>query len=404
LTEPSEIVVIKFGGSVLADQASIAKAASFVKEERSMGLGVVVVVSALKGVTDSLLSLSKMLNPDAPADLLDEVLSEGERQSARLFAASLAAYGIEAEVVDPSSSFWPIITDDLHQDANPILEETRKMTINLILPMIRKGAVPVICGFLGRTEDGHVTTLGRGGSDTTAVLMGSCLEAKEVVLVKDVDGVFSSDPAKVGNPQIIESLDREEADLLARGGAKFLHSKALRYQAPGMAIRVTGLDKLKSGTVIRGERRDLHVELLPLRVSMLTVVGWETKADSIVALHSAVSGAGGTLLALSLEPKSALLYVGDGEGSLKAVHDLVVERRIGKAVSCFDGLSMIAVKGGDLETTPGLIQQVAKPLAEARINIYGIVTISSSIRVFVMGAEAVKAARMIEVALRVNGS
>lgn len=403
MTAPSEIAVVKFGGSVLADAPSISKAASLVKDMHSRGLGVVVVVSAMRGVTDSLLSLSKALDPNVPGSVLDEVLSEGERQSARLFAASLAAHGVSVEVVDPDSRFWPVITDDLYQDANPILEKTQTMTVDLIVPLVNKGVVPVVCGFLGRTVDGHVTTLGRGGGDTTAVLLGSCLKATEVLLVKDVEGVFSSDPAKVGNPRIVESLDREEADLLTNGGAKFLHSKALRYQAPGLAIRVTGLDGRKPGTLILGKRDDLRVELLPQKVSMLTIVGWDAKAESIAALHSAVNTSGGALLALSIEPKSAILYLSDGEDALKAVHDLVVERGSGKAVSCFDGLSMIGIKGGGLETTPGLVQKVAGPLAEAKINIYGIVTISSSIRVFVLEAEAERAARMIGQALKVTG-
>jgi aspartate kinase len=315
---------------------------------------------------------------------------------------SLDALGVAVEVVDPDSRFWPIITDDVYQDANPILEETRKMVVDLIVPLLRKGVVPVICGFLGRTRDGQVTTLGRGGGDTTAVLLGSCLEAREVLLVKDVEGVFSSDPAKVSNPRIVESLDREEADLLAVGGAKFLHRKALQYQAPGLAIRVMGMDGRKPGTLILGKKEGLRVELLPQRVSMLTVVGWNAKADSVSALHSAVNAAGGTLLALSVEPKSALLYVGDGEGALNAVHDLVVGRSMSKAVSSFDGLSMISIKGGGLETTPGLVQKVAGPLGEAKINIYGIVTISSSIKVFVKEDDAKRASRMIREALGVG--
>src|SRR5208282_4370135 len=147
---------------------------------------------------------------------------------------------------------------------------------------------------------GTTTTLGRGGSDTTAVLLGNCLGAKEVILVKDVEGVYSSDPDKVTNPQFIESLNGEEAEMLAAGGAKFLHVKALRYQSSGLRIRVTNLDRLDAGTVIKGELPGLQVELSREGVSMITFVGLDPeRAESIIGAARAVREAHGNLLALS---------------------------------------------------------------------------------------------------------
>jgi aspartate kinase len=399
-TKMLETVVVKFGGSVLENEKSINQVASLIKETKGKGLGVVVVVSAMKGVTDQIMALSKKENPEIEPHLLDELLSSGEKTSARMVAAALASFGLQSVIVDPDTPYWPVITDERHLDANPLVEESRAKTQQLIIPLLAAGKVPVICGFLGKTVGGKTTTLGRGGSDTTAVLLGNCLSAKEVILVKDVEGVYSSDPDKVTNPQFIESLNGEEAEMLAAGGAKFLHVKALRYQSSGLRIRVTNLDKLDSGTVIKGELSPVQVEMLGEGVSMITFVGLNPeKTESIIRAVKAVREAHGDLLALSLESNAAIFYVGGGENVLDGVHRILVEDKIGKAVSEFPRLSMITVKGAALETERGVVQRITGPLAKASINVYGIVTILSSVRVFVSAEQSERACGLVKEAM-----
>jgi len=399
-TKMLETVVVKFGGSVLENEKAINQVASLIKETKGKGLGVVVVVSAMKGVTDQIMALSKKENPEIEPYLLDELLSSGEKTSARMVAAALASFGLQSVIVDPDTPYWPVITDERHLDANPLVEESRAKTQELIIPLLEAGKVPVVCGFLGKTVGGKITTLGRGGSDTTAVLLGNCLNAKEVILVKDVEGVYSSDPDKVTNPQFIESLNGEEAEMLAAGGAKFLHVKALRYQSSGLRIRVTNLDKLDSGTVIKGELSPVQVEMLGERVSMITFVGLNPeKTESIIRAVKAVREAHGDLLALSLESNAAIFYVGGGENVLDGVHQVLVEDKIGKAVSEFPRLSMITVKGAALETERGVVQRITGPLAKASINVYGIVTILSSVRVFVSSEHSERAHGLVKEAM-----
>ncbi|HUI01839.1 MAG TPA: hypothetical protein VLX56_09460 [Nitrososphaerales archaeon] len=396
-TRMLQTVVVKFGGSVLEDEKAINQVASLIKETTGRGLGVVAVVSAMKGVTDQIMALSKRENPEIAPHLLDELLSSGEKTSARLVAAALASFGLNSVVVDPDTPYWPVITDDKHLDANPLVEESRARTQQLLVPLLSSGKIPVVCGFLGKTRGGKTTTLGRGGSDTTAVLLGNCLGASEVILVKDVEGVYSSDPNKVTNPQFIESLNGEEAELLAAGGAKFLHVKALRYQSSGLRIRVTSLERLDSGTVIKGELSPVQVEILGEGVSMITFVGLNPqKAESIIRAVRAVKDAHGDLLALSLEANSAIFYVGGGRNILDAVHSVLVEEKIGKAVSEFPKLSMITVKGAALETEKGVVQRITAPLAESSINLYGVVTILSSVRVFVSAEQAPRAFALVK--------
>jgi aspartate kinase len=404
-TDNKEIIVVKFGGSVLEDERSIEQAAQLVRDTIEKGLGVVVVVSAMKGVTDQLIALSKKVDPAMEASRMDELLSSGEKTSARLMAGALAGHGIRSVVVDPDSPYWPVVTDARHLDANPIMELSRLKAQEAMIPLLREGKVPVVCGFLGKTVDGKTTTLGRGGSDTTAVILGNCLDAKEVVLIKDVEGVYSSDPDKVRNPQFIETLNGEEAEMLAAGGAKFLHLKALRYQTNGLRIRVTSLEKLNAGTVIKGDLAAISLEVFPQGVSMITIVGLDAKKlESVSQLTRAVRDDGGSLLALSLETTSAIFYVAGGKNVLDEVHHVLVSENIGKAVSSFDGLSMITVKGTSLETETGVVQRITQPLARSNINLYGIVTIRSSIRVFVSSDQAEKALELIREAMMVNKS
>jgi aspartate kinase len=402
-TENREITVVKFGGSVLENEKSMEQAAQLVIDKADAGQGVVVVVSAMKGVTDQLIALSRKIDPSMEAWLMDELLSSGEKTSARLMASALAGHGVRSVVVDPETPYWPIITDDRHLDANPIMELSRERTQETIVPLLREGKVPVVCGFLGKTLEGRTTTMGRGGSDTSAVVLGSCLEAEEVVLIKDVEGVYSSDPDRVRNPQFIESLNGEEAEMLAAGGAKFLHAKALRYQGSGLSIRVTSLEKLDAGTVIKGDLAPVSLEVFPQTVSMITVVGLDArKLEAISQLTRAVREDGGSLLAMSLEATSAIFYVAGGKNVLDQIHHVLVSENIGKAVSSFDGLSMMTVRGTSLETETGIVQRVTQPLARAGINVYGVVTIRSSVRVFVSSDQAEKALDLIRTAMLVQ--
>ncbi|MDG6954488.1 MAG: ACT domain-containing protein [Nitrososphaerota archaeon] len=402
-SEFSEIVVVKFGGSVLDDGQAIGQAAALIARTLGKGVGVVVVVSAMKGVTDNLLTLSKGVNPNMEASLVDELLSSGEKTSARLVAASLAQHGLRPVVIDTDTPGWPVITDDRHQDANPIMDVTRQRSRETLIPIIERGEIPIVCGFLGRTTAGKVTTLGRGGSDTTAVLLGNCLGSKEVVLIKDVDGVFSSDPGKVKNPQLIESLNGEEAELLAAGGAKFLHLKALRYQTPGLKIRVTSLQKLDAGTVIEGDIPETRVEVAHMEASMVTIVGIDpARIEPVLAIANTIRECNARILALSLEPSSVIFYVSGGQEVLDRVHHVLIGEKIGKAVSSFDGLAMISIRGKALETQPGIVQRVTQPLARSGINLFGIVTIQSSVRVFVSADQAQRACKLVKEAMMVG--
>ncbi|OYT45182.1 hypothetical protein B6U84_02665 [Candidatus Bathyarchaeota archaeon ex4484_40] len=237
-------VVVKFGGACLSNGEKVRKAAGKVVE--SGYKEVVVVVSAMGDTTNRLIEIMKQIGTVAPEDY-SEVVSMGERTSARIFSAALKAQGADSKYFEPSQDEWPIITDSNFTDAKPLLEETCRRVKAHLEPLLGK-VIPVVCGFLGRDEHGRVTTLGRGGSDTTALLLANCLKAEEVILVKETEGVMSADPKIVPDAKPLPKLDIHEMFTLAYGGAKIVKAEALKYKLPNQRLRVVRFsNSLKSG-------------------------------------------------------------------------------------------------------------------------------------------------------------
>jgi len=392
------LIVVKFGGSVLSDEKNIERAAGWIKSLVDRGVGVLVVVSALRGVTDELLRTAQRLNPETPPQLLDEVLAMGERTSARLFAVALTRAGLDSVVVDPSSELWPVITDDKHLDATPLLEECRSRSDGLT-KLITSGKVPVVCGYVGLTRSGRITTLGRGGSDTTAVLLGNCIGASEVVLVKDVAGVYSTDPKQTSEAGVIQVLSSSEILQLTKGGAKILHSKAIKYLTPNLKLRIGTMESLESGgtIILSSSTPELDVSVDHDNVTMVTILGRELgEAAKMENVVEALKASKAKLIAASIEENSLILYL-DGNGEVvERLHDYLVLSKLGKAISHFPNLSLLRIYGTMLETIPGVVHKIIQPLAAQAINIYGILTISSSIRIFVSSREAEKAVKLIK--------
>ena len=397
--------VVKFGGSCLATPGDFRKAAEKVAREIRSGRTVIVVVSALRGVTDQLLTLAKEATSGRVTDeALDDIASMGERTSMRIMASSLRALGVKTREVDPSSPKWPIFTDAHYGNARIDLEKTRRAVNDHILPLLRGEMVVVIPGFIGLSPDGKVTTLGRGGSDITAMVLGDCTNAEEVIFVKDVAGILSADPKKVKEPTKIDALNAEEALSLASAGAKVVHPKALRYKNDTTVLRVVGFDEpsLSGGTVVMGRlKAELIVELHPVPLAMLTLITQDRTLGNIARLLSTLASSEGELLGLTVSSTAILLYVENpDEMVVKQLHDTIKYEKLAKAIHHHDSLAMIVVSGYALESIPGIMDVVVSPLAEGNINLFGVFTISSSIRLFVPWEDRVTALSSVKYVLR----
>jgi aspartate kinase len=276
------VIAFKFGGSSLLGAERLHHAARLVREE-SRTRPVVVVVSAMKGVTDRLLRIGEWLSEgrnlqarkeaEAIAELhratleelrldpeeqerveeelalladdllhetplrarvevngavLDRLASFGERYTARLFAAALSKAGVTAVPV-ASSDF--VLTCDNFRDAKPHLEHTRRRGRDVLLPLLDSEIVPVVTGFIGATQDGRITTLGRNSSDFSGALIAHVVDAEELVIWTDVDGIYTANPHESGEAKLLHELSYDEAHALAASGAKVLHPRVLPLAA-----------------------------------------------------------------------------------------------------------------------------------------------------------------------------
>src|SRR3990170_4021033 len=246
------VVVQKYGGSSVADVAKLGRVAERVMRTRRQGHDVVVVVSAMGDTTDDLLVMAKQVSENPDRRELDMLLTAGERISMALLSMAIRELGGDAISFTGSQS--GIITNDRHVDARIV--EVRPFRVQ---DELARGRVVVIAGYQGVSYRREVTTLGRGGSDTTAVAMAAALGAEWCEICSDVDGVYSADPRAVQAARRIDALSYEETQELAESGAKVLNAQAVEFaKEKGIAIyaRATqgaapGSDPPSDGTVVR---------------------------------------------------------------------------------------------------------------------------------------------------------
>lgn len=406
-------VVVKFGGASIGSGELVLKAASSVYEEFKRGAQVVVVASAMGDATDELINAARTsTRGKISAREMDDIMAMGERTSVRIFAASLSSLGARAKYVDPSSEEWPVITDSSFGGARVDLEETKRKVKEKLQPMLEKGVIPVVCGFLGKDKQGNITTLGRGGSDITALLLASCLGANEVVFVKDVEGILSGDPSKVRGTQLIEEISAEEMRNLAAYGAKVLHPRALNYKDPSVNAKVIHFrhgNLSARGTWITGPRGEwMGVRLHEEPLAMLTVVGERLQeVPGILARVTApLSEARINILGVSIGPRSFSLYVAkrDSQRALEILHGIVAKHELMKSVTSEDDVAMLVTESEKFIETPGMIAQLTKPLAQERINIIEIFSSKASITFFVGWADRERALEILKQKMKEVGA
>jgi len=276
----TDIVVLKFGGSSVANLERLREVAKIVIRKRDAGHRVVVVVSARAKMTDSLIADAKFFGAAPAPREMDMLLTSGERISAALLAIALHSAG--AEAVSLTGSQAGLITDDDHTNARII--EIRPARV---LQALDKGRIVVVSGFQGVSFRKEITTLGRGGSDITAVALAAALEAEACEIYSDVDGVFAADPAVVKDPARIPELSYQEMQEMAESGAKVLNPRSVEFAKLKRTIV-----HAKSTFVPDGEGtiiRDLEGRIKPRVVGIasedkvLVVDCWETGQPGIAA-------------------------------------------------------------------------------------------------------------------------
>ncbi len=403
-------IVVKFGGMSVADGERVRLGAEAVHREYRKGTQVAVVVSAMGHATDELIQAAKTsTGGKISARELDEIAAMGERTSARIFASALRNLGAQARHIDPGEKEWPVVTDSNFGLANIDLAETRRLTQRYILPLLKKRVIPVICGFLGKDRRGNITTVGRGGSDITGFLMGKCLDADEVIIITDAEGVMSADPNKLKEARLLGRISVEEMRDLARFGAQVMHPRAMNYKNPNINAKVIHFrhgNLSANGTVIMGPN---EVEFVGVRayekpLAMLTIIGraMQTTPGILVKTATPLGKAGINILGVSIGPRSFSVYVAeeDSRRALKLLHSTITKNKLMKSVTSEGNLALLIAESERFIYTPGAIAKLSKPLARARINITEILSSRASISFFINWNDRKEALKLLRQAMK----
>ena len=389
------LVVQKYGGSSVADADGIKRVAQRIVATRKAGHSVVVVVSAMGDTTDELHDLAKQVSPLPPGRELDMLLTSGERISMALLAMAIANLGLEARSFTGSQA--GVITDSAHGKARII-----DVTPGRIATALDEGAIPIVAGFQGVSQEGKdITTLGRGGSDTTAVALAAALAADVCEIYTDVDGVFTADPRIVRTARRIPWISYEEMLEMAACGAKVLQLRCVEYaRRYGMPIHVRSSFSNRTGTRI--SQRDETAEGATVEQAIIsgvahdrseakvTVAGVPDKVGVAAQIFRTVAAAGINIdmivqnisaATTGLTDISFTLPRDDGEAAMAALRDLQPD--IGFATLLYDDrIGKVSLIGAGMRSHPGVSATFFGALADAAVNIEMIST--SEIRISVV--------------------
>ena len=385
------LVVQKYGGSSVADAEKIKRVAERIVGTCRAGHHVVVAVSAMGDMTDELMDLAQQISPLPPPRELDMLLTSGERISMSLLAMAITSLGYQARSFTGSQA--GVITTSVHGKARII-----DVTPGRIRQALDAGAIAIVAGFQGVSQDTKdVTTLGRGGTDTTAVALAAALVADVCEIYTDVDGVYSADPRIVPRARRLDRITYEEMMEMAACGAKVLHLRSVEYaRRYGIPVHVRSTFSTKPGTTVTGSMKELPVEQAIItgvahdrNEGKATVVGVPDKPGQAALLFEAVAGAevnidmivqnvshgtGRTDISFTL-PK------GEGTTALSALKR--VQGAVGFENLLYDDhIGKVSLIGAGMRSHPGVSATFFRALAEAGVNVEMIST--SEIRISVV--------------------
>lgn len=386
-------IVLKFGGTSVADAQSRRIAIDRVLQERAGGAQPVVVVSAMGRApapyaTDTLLDLTGQRGTPN-ADLL---ASCGETIAAAVFAGELEQRGVAAQALTGAQA--GIITGDQFGDAR-----IRRVDPARILGVFERGAVPVVAGFQGATEDGVTTTLGRGGTDLTAIALGYALEAQRVDIYTDVSGVMTGDPRRIEGAHPIESVTFEEMAELAEHGAKVMHHKAADLaHRTGTPYAIKGLHGGEGTVVDDSVERDQPVTGVTAsgRVTWIRAIRGDIedqrrRMQVELQMFARLADAGISIDQVTINQAGVMFVVQGDRGS--EIRSLLGDLNL--AVRVREGCSKLSVVGAGMRGTPGVVHRIVTALSNANVEIIHTTDSNITVSVLVPSADAQRAEQAV---------
>ncbi|SDZ53404.1 aspartate kinase [Evansella caseinilytica] len=400
-------IVQKFGGTSVGDAEKIKRAAEKVKRAKEAGHRVVTVVSAMGKSTDALVRLAQDISRDPDKREMDMLLATGEQVTISLMVMALKELGLDAV----SLTGWQagIITEPVHSDAR-IME----INTNRVEAYLDEGKVVIVAGFQGMSADGEITTLGRGGSDTTAVALAAALKAESCTIFTDVTGVYTCDPRVVKEARQLQSISYDEMLELANLGAGVLHPRAVEfaknYQLP-LIVRSSMEDV--EGTIVEEEasmEQNLIVRGLAFEgaVTKITIEGLANRYDAMANVFSSLADAG-INVDIIIQQMS-----GDNELNVSfSIHTQKLEEALNvieknceqlnyRSIRHEDRLAKVSIVGSGMISNPGVAAQMFKVLADEEIAIKMVSTSEIKVSAVIPEADMVKAVESLHTAFELH--
>jgi aspartate kinase len=400
-------LVQKYGGTSVGDPERIRNVARRVAEHHRAGDKIVVVVSAMSGVTDNLIKLARAVADEPNKREMDMILATGEQQTIALTAMALHHLGVPA--VSLTGAQAGIVTDRLHTKA-----KISNISPKKVFEYLNSGHVVIVAGFQGQNDDGHITTLGRGGSDLTAIAMAAALKADRCEIYTDVDGVYTADPRVVKNAKKIDEISYDEMLELASLGAKVMQARSVEFAKKfKVEFEVRSSFNRNPGTLVREEHP--HMEDVVLRgVSLeknqakVTIIGVPDKPGVAAGVFSALAESG-TNVDMIVQNVSAQgttdLTFTINQDDLSAARTVIEAQAklIGaKSHTAQGGIGKLSVVGIGMRSHTGVAATLFQALAQAGINIQMISTSEIKISVIIDEADGARATQVVHDAFKLG--
>ena len=407
------LVVQKYGGSSLENADRIRRVAERIVETKKQGHDVVVVCSAMGDTTDELLDLAAQVNPVPPAREMDMLLTAGERISNSLVAMAIASFGASARSFTGSQA--GVITTERHGNARIV-----EVTPGRVREALDEGHICLVAGFQGvNRETKDVTTLGRGGSDTTTVALAAALEADVCEIYSDVDGVYTADPRIVPNAQRLDTVSFEEMLELAAVGAKILQLRAVEYaRAFNVPLRVRSSYSNEIGTLVNGSVEDIPLEEAVLAgvahdrsEAKITILGIPDSPGMAAQVFRAVADAEINIdmvlqnVSSIADNRTDITFTcprEDGPRALELLKKMQADNDW-QDVLYDDHVGKVSLVGAGMKSHPGVTATFCEALADAGVNIELISTSEIRISVLIRDTDLDKAVAALHEAFQLGG-
>ena len=394
------VIVQKYGGTSVGNPDRIKNVARRVYETQQAGNKVVAVVSAMSGVTDSLIKLAKEVHPEPNEREMDVLLATGEQTTIALLA--MALHGLGAQAVSLTGAQAGIVTDGVHTKA-----KIANITPKRVHELLDDGHIVTIAGFQGTTPDGQITTLGRGGSDLTAIAIAAAIKADLCQIYTDVDGVYTSDPRVVPNAKKLTEISYDEMLELAALGSKVMQARSVEFAKKfGVVFEVRSSFNNNPGTIVKEETAKMEdVVIRGVAVdknqAKVTVAGVPDKPGVAAHVFKAVADANINIdvIVQNVSEKgftdiSFTVAANEAAKAAKTLQPVVKQLGAREATSNTD-IAKLSVVGIGMRSHPGVAAKIFEILAATGVNIDMISTSEIKISVIIALKEAEKAARAV---------